>query len=155
MLGFTIADLDLQQQRLHVYRHKTDGEQFLRPTTALLDVAVSYLRFRHDQDAQSPLLVRTLKSRQLVELVQQADGSRITPSLHTRGLLLRVHQLGCAIGVNLSAYDGRHQWTRDAVDAGNALIDILSAGGWSKDSPMVRRYQGERTIANERITLNR
>jgi hypothetical protein len=66
-----------------------------------------------------------------------------------------MHQLGMAIGVDLSSYDGRHQWTRDAVDAGNALVDILSAGGWSKDSPMVRRYSGERTIANEHITLNR
>jgi hypothetical protein len=67
----------------------------------------------------------------------------------------RVHLLGLAIGVNLNAYDARHQWTRDAVDTGNALVDILTAGGWSKDSPMVRRYSGERTITNKRIQLKR
>jgi hypothetical protein len=79
----------------------------------------------------------------------------VTVPLSLRGICGRVHLLGLVIGVNLNAYDARHQRTRDAVDTGNALVDILTAGGWSKDSPMVRRYSGERTITNERIQLKR
>lgn len=82
-------------------------------------------------------------------------GQVVTVPLSLRGICGRVHLLGLVIGVNLNAYDARHQWTRDAVDTGNALVDILTAGGWSKDSPMVRRYSGERTITNERIQLKR
>ncbi len=155
VISLQIVDIDLQQQRLRVCRHKTDGEQFLRPTNGISTAATRYLQLRRDRDPGAPLLVRTLKNGHLVELVQQPDGSLLTPSCHLRGIQKRIHQLGSAIGVNLNAYDARHQWTRDALDAGNTLTDILTAGGWSKDSPMVRRYSGERTIANERITLNR
>ncbi len=50
VISLQIADLDLQQQRLHVRRHKTGGEQFLRPTSALLVAATSYLHLRRDRD---------------------------------------------------------------------------------------------------------
>jgi hypothetical protein len=91
----------------------------------------------------------------LVELMKRKVGQVVTVPLSLCGICGRVHLLGLVIGVNLNAYDARHQWTRDAVDTGNALVDILTAGGWSKDSPMVRRYSGERTITNERIQLKR
>ena len=88
-------------------------------------------------------------------MMKRKVGQVVTVPLSLRGICGRVHLLGLVIGVNLNAYDARHQWTRDAVDTGNALVDILTAGGWSKDSPMVRRYSGERTITNERIQLKR
>ena len=155
IVSMQLADLDLQQAVVHVHRHKTDGQQFLRLTPGIIAAASHYLPLRRDRDPVAPLIVKTNPAGGLVELMKRKDGQVVTVPLSLRGICARVHLLGLAIGVNLNAYDARHQWTRDAVDAGNALVDILTAGGWSKDSPMVRRYSGERTIANERIQLKR
>ncbi len=155
IVSMQLADLDMEHAIVHVRRHKTDGEQFLRLTPGIIAAASRYLQGRRDRDPAAPLIVKANPADGLVELMKQKDGKTATVPLGLRGICARVHLLGVAIGVNLNAYDGRHQWTRDAVDAGNALVDILTAGGWSKDSPMVRRYSGERTIANERIQLKR
>ena len=60
----------------------------------------------------------------LVELMKRKVGQVVTVPLSLRGICGRVHLLGLVIGVNLNAYDARHQWTRDAVDTGNALVNI-------------------------------
>jgi integrase len=155
IVTMVLADLDLQRETLHVHRHKTDGEQSLRLTPGILHAANHYIEVRKDREPSSPLLVGSRKGRQLIERVTGKDGTVTTPPMSHSALFQRMHTLGKAIGVNLNAYDARHQWTRDALEAGNALIDVLDAGGWSKDSPMARRYSGERAIANERIRLNR
>lgn len=154
-VSLVLADLDLERGILHVHRHKTGGEQYLLLGAEALAIVTCYLGMRRDRTPSSPLLVRTLKSEQLVELISQKDGLFSTPPLSTRSLFECVRKLGEAIGVEINAYDLRHQWTRDAIDSGNAVLDVLEAGGWAKDLPMIRRYVGERAIANERIHLHR
>jgi hypothetical protein len=73
----------------------------------------------------------------------------VTVPLSLRGICGRVHLLGLVIGVNLNAYDARHQWTRDAVDTGNALVDILTAGDGQKTRP----WSGA-IVASERLPTN-
>ena len=54
----------------------------------------------------------------------------------------------------LSAHDGRHQWTTDAIRAGTPLTAVQQAGGW-KSPFMVHRYAEAAEIANEDVKLDR
>ena len=155
IVTIVLSDLDQEHEMLQVRRHKTDGEQYLRLTPEILHAVTEYMKVRKDHAPASPLLVGSRKNRQLVELVVKAGGTAVTPPLSQSALFQRIQTLGGAIGVNLNPYDARHQWTRDALDGGNTLTDVLDAGGWSRDSAMARHYRGERAIANERIRLNR
>jgi hypothetical protein len=57
--------------------------------------------------------------------------------------------------INLTSYDGRHEWTRNAIRGGSDPIAVTKAGGWRGHSAMVARYYGELKIINEDIVLKR
>ncbi len=91
-----------------------------------------------------------------------------TPPITTRALAKHLHTIGLEIGqqlygdnansderINLTSYDGRHEWTRSAIRAGSDPIAVTKAGGWKGHSPMVARYYGELQIVNEDIRLKR
>lgn len=100
-----------------------------------------------------------------------------TPPMTTRGLREHLHELGLDIAqdlygedaasrprsqrpapekqINLTSYDGRHEWTRNAIRGGSNPIAVTKAGGWKGHSAMVERYYGELDIINEDIVLAR
>ena len=102
-----------------------------------------------------------------------------TPPMTTRGLREHLHELGLDIAqelygedehmlsrprpqrsapekqINLTSYDGRHEWTRNAIRGGSNPIAVTKAGGWKGHSAMVERYYGELDIINEDIVLSR
>ena len=100
---------------------------------------------------------------------EPVDGSRQwTPPMTTRALRERLHAIGLEIEetlygdtrvendrIHLTSYDGRHEWTRNAVRGGSDPIAVTKAGGWKGHSAMVARYYGELQIANEDIKLRR
>jgi integrase len=152
----TLADLDLERGLLRVSRHKTDEkEQWLELSPNASEAAKRYLAFRRDKGKETPLLVPTRKNGQLIELVEQIEGDPITPGISSRKLSQRVHTLGLRIGVDINGYDPRHQWTSDMVDENNSDIQILDAGGWAKQSVMLLRYRGRKTIPNQGLRLKR
>jgi len=57
--------------------------------------------------------------------------------------------------IDLTSYDGRHEWTRRAIRGGSNPIAVTKAGGWKGHSAMVTRYYGELEIVNEDIILER
>ena len=50
--------------------------------------------------------------------------------------------------INLTSYDGRHEWTRNAIRGGSNPVAVTKAGGWKGHSAMVARYYGELEIVN-------
>jgi integrase len=91
-----------------------------------------------------------------------------TPPLTTNALAKHLHVLGLDIEqalygesrkpeerINLTSYDGRHEWTRNAIRGGSDPIAVTKAGGWRGHSAMVARYYGELKIVNEDIVLKR
>lgn len=155
-----LADLDVKRGLLRVYRHKTDEkEQWLELSRDAWQTANHYLELRRDTRPDAPLLVTTRRSGQFVELVvkQQTDESQVelTPGISGRKLSERVHTLGVRIGVNINGYDPRHQWASDMVDMDNNYVQILDAGGWTKDSGMLLRYRGRKHIPNKGLKLKR
>ena len=115
----------------------------------------------------------------------QADGAKEeqrktwTPPMTTRGLREHLHEIGLDIAdalsgeqdepkkrprtrrkppqkpINLTSYDGRHEWTRRAIRGGSNPIAVTKADGWKGHSAMVARYYGELEIVNEDIVLER
>ncbi len=153
LVTVTLADLDLGRGWLRIYRHKTEEkEQWLELSSEAWEVARSYLDVRQDKRPESPLIVPTRKNGQLVE---QADGKSPTPGISIRKLSQRVHDLGGRIGVNINGYDPRHQWASDMVDENNNYIQILDASGWAKQSVILLRYRGRKTIPNQGLKLKR
>jgi len=91
-----------------------------------------------------------------------------TPSMTTRALAKRLHEIGLGVEeklygdtrhpeerINLTSYDGRHEFTRNSIRGGSDPIAVTKAGGWKGNSAMVARYYGEMQIANEDIILKR
>jgi len=102
-----------------------------------------------------------------------------TPAMTTRGLREHLHNIGLDIAddlygehegdqkpprtrrrapektINLTSYDGRHEWTRNAIRGGSNPIAVTKAGGWKGHSAMVARYYGELEIVNEDIVFER
>ncbi len=89
-----------------------------------------------------------------------------TPSITTRALAKHLHLIGLNIEqelhqntrtpeerLNLTSYDGRHEWTRRAIRSGSDPIAVTKAGGWKGHSAMVARYYGELDIVNQDIIL--
>ncbi|GAC1565914.1 MAG: hypothetical protein NVS3B14_05320 [Ktedonobacteraceae bacterium] len=89
-----------------------------------------------------------------------------TPPITTRALAKHLHSIGLHIEselyqdtrapeerLNLTSYDGRHEWTRRAIRHGSDPIAVTKAGGWKGHSAMVARYYGELEIVNEDIIL--
>ena len=86
----------------------------------------------------------------------------------TRALAKHLHTIGLHIEeelyqdsrlpeerLNLTSYDGRHEWTRRAIRSGSDPIAVTKAGGWKGHSAMVARYYGELDIVNQDIILER
>lgn len=93
---------------------------------------------------------------------------RWTPPTTTRALAKHLHSIGLNIEeelyqdtrpledrLNLTSYDGRHEWTRRAIRSGSDPIAVTKAGGWKGHSAMVARYYGELEIVNQDINLER
>ena len=102
-----------------------------------------------------------------------------TPTMTTRGLREHLHNIGLDIAddlygehegdkkpprtrrqkpektINLTSYDGRHEWTRNAIRGGSNPVAVTKAGGWKGHSAMVARYYGELEIVNEDIVFER
>jgi integrase len=152
----TLADLDLRRGWLRVYRHKADEkEQWLELSANASLAANRYLALRQDTSPEAPLMVTTRKNGQLVELVEQPDGTSRTPGISSRKLSQRVHDLGSRIGVDINGYDPRHQWASDMVDMDNNYVQVLDAGGWAKESVVLLRYRGRKQIPNQGLKLKR
>jgi len=159
-VALKLGDLDRYNLLLRVYRQKTDTQQSLQLTTALARALNQYLAIRRDTAPDAPLLVQSRKNKHLVELIPittDVDGMQriVTPSWSTQNLWERVHLLGQQLGLDLASYDGRHQWARDAADAGTDYLQLTKAGGWKGKSRMADRYYGEKEIANKGVRLPR
>ncbi len=222
VVSLKISDVNMDDGTIHITRHKTHDEQRARLTQRLYLAMRNYLERRQDTSPDAPLLVRSLKSGELVENLprvppeveaarrggrrpysrnratyirlqptapparhNQADGAKQeepktwTPPLTTRGLREHLHEIGLDIAddlygeqdepkkpprtrrkpprkqINLTSYDGRHEWTRRAIRGGSNPIAVTKAGGWKGHSAMVARYYGELEIVNEDIVLER
>ena len=96
------------------------------------------------------------------------EKDRWTPPITTRALAKHLHSIGLNIEeelyqdtrspderLNLTSYDGRHEWTRRAIRSGSDPIAVTKAGGWKGHSAMVARYYGELDIVNQDIILER
>ena len=97
---------------------------------------------------------------------KKAKEEHWTPPITTRALAKHLHVIGLNIEeelyqdtrmpeerLNLTSYDGRHEWTRRAIRSGSDPIAVTKAGGWKGHSAMVARYYGELDIVNEDIIL--
>ena len=222
VVSLTIGDVNMDDGTIHISRHKTHDEQRARLTQRLYLAMRRYLEKRLDCSPAAPLLVRSLKSGDLVENLpwepsetetarqggrrpysgnralysrlqpmvpqarhEQLDGERReqpktwTPPMTTRGLREHLHEIGLDVAfalygehaeartrprtrrsipkqqINLTSYDGRHEWTRRAIRGGSNPIAVTKAGGWKGHSAMVARYYGEMEIVNEDIVLER
>lgn len=222
VVSLKISDVNMEDGTIHITRHKTHDEQRARLTQRLYLAMRRYLTCRQDRSPDAPLLVRTLKSGDLVENLprqkpevdaarrggrrpysrnratyarlqptrptvragqpganEQAQPDTWTPPMTTRGLREHLHEIGLDIAddlygeqdepkkpprtrrkpprkqINLTSYDGRHEWTRRAIRGGSNPIAVTKAGGWKGHSAMVARYYGELEIVNEDIVLER
>lgn len=222
VVSLQISDVNMEDGTIHITRHKTHDEQRARLTQRLYLAMRQYLTSRQDRSPDAPLIVRTLKSGDLVENLprlapeveaarrggrrpfsknratytrlqpttpllragqpgahEQAQPDTWTPPMTTRGLREHLHEIGLDIAddlygehdapkkpprtrrqpprkqINLTSYDGRHEWTRRAIRGGSNPISVTKAGGWKGHSAMVARYYGELEIVNEDIVLER
>src|SRR5207248_2542134 len=84
-----------------------------------------------------------------------------TPAMTTRGLREHLHNIGLDIAddlygehegdknpprtrrpapekiINLTSYDGRHEWTRNAIRGGSNPVAVTKAAGWKGHAAMV------------------
>lgn len=137
--GLTIEALDLTAGLLKFYRPKVGKTQTHRLSGDSRRAAQSYTKFIGSFAPSSPLIRRVLKGG------KQLGRTALT----TRGISLRVAELGKQIGIeNLSAHDLRHTWATNAARAGTDPFRLQQAGGWSSLA-MPRRYVEDSAIANE------
>lgn len=220
VVSLKLRHVHLDEGTIDITRHKTHDQQKARLKDRLYPAMMHYINLRQDRSPDAPLLVRSLKNGQLVELVpleapeveaakrggrrpsspnralyvklqpsssiEQASRKETghepttwTPPMTTRGLREHLHELGLDIAqelygedehvlsrprpqrsapekhINLTSYDGRHEWTRNAIRGGSNPIAVTKAGGWKGHSAMVERYYGELDIINEDIVLAR
>ncbi len=161
-LSLRLVDLDLEAGTVYVDRHKTNENQTHEFTPRLRAALNAYLGVRRDRSPDAPLLVRSLKSEQLVELVPLDDedpaSPRRTPRLSVQGLGKRMRTLGHLLSeelgreIDLTSYDGRHGFVRQSIDAGYDPMRVKLAGNW-KGMSMVERYYGKKQIANKGIVF--
>jgi len=137
--GLTIENLDLRAGTLKFYRPKVGKTQTHRLSTDARRAALSYTKFVGSEPPKSALL----------RSVRKGGEQPGTSALTTRGISLRVSELGKALGIaNLSAHDCRHTWATQAARAGTDPFRLQQAGGWSSLA-MPRRYVEDSEIANE------
>lgn len=161
-LTLRLVDLDLEDGTVFVDRHKTNENQTHEFTPRLRAALDAYLAVRKDRRPDAPLLVRSLKSEQLVELMpvdkEDEDSLLWTPRLSVQGLGKRMRTLGHLLSeelgreIDLTSYDGRHGFVRQGIDAGIDPMRIKLAGNW-KGTSMVERYYGKKKIANKGIVF--
>lgn len=137
--GLTVENLDLSAGLLKFYRPKVGKTQNHRLSKAVRHAALSYTKFLGTEGAKSPLIRAVLKG-----------GKRLgRRAMTTRGISLRVAELGKALGIeNLSAHDLRHSWATRAARSGVDPFQLQQAGGWSSLATP-RRYVEDSAIANE------
>ena len=80
-------------------------------------------------------------------------GGQLTGGMTTRAITKRVNALGKRLGIsNLSAHDGRHTWTKRAIQGKTDLRALMDAGGWSTPAmPLLYAESGK--IANAGVQL--
>ena len=137
--ALTIESLDLAAGLLKFYRPKVAKTQIHRLSADSRRAALSYTKFLIAESPTTPL-IRSVRR----------GGERLGRSaLTTRGISLRVAELGKALGIaGLSAHDCRHTWATNAARAGTDPFRLQQAGGWSSLA-MPRRYVEDSAIANE------
>ncbi|HWR64990.1 MAG TPA: tyrosine-type recombinase/integrase [Bellilinea sp.] len=137
--GLTIENLDLRAGTLRFYRPKVGKTQTHRLSADVRRAGLSYTKFMSAESPKSALLRSVKKGGERPGIA----------ALTTRGITLRVAELGKALGIeNLSAHDLRHTWATQAARAGTDPFRLQQAGGWSSLA-MPRRYVEDSEIANE------
>jgi integrase len=176
VVALRLSDLHLDEGFLHIKRLKTYEEQELEFSADLSVALQEYLLERRDWAAycampsaenDAPLLVQTLSTKQLVEQCDMAarahdrryrnqKSKRDIPSADwsTQSMYAYIRRLSLRLGLpQLSPYDGRHQWAKDAADSGTNYIHLLQAGGWKPGSRMPERYYGRHRVRQAHIKL--
>ncbi len=125
---------------------------------------------RRPYSPNRPLYVQRQPANETTRSVRRkkvkAEEEHWTPPITTRALAKHLHLIGLNIEeelhqdtrlpeerLNLTSYDGRHEWTRRAIRSGSDPIAVTKAGGWKGHSAMVARYYGELDIVNQDIIL--
>ena len=139
LAGLEVTAIDLAAKTLHFWREKVGMWQTHRLSVDTLAAARRWLET--DANALGPLFRGSRK------------GGALTGASMTRvSISERVAYLGAAIGVTISAHDGRHTWaTRASKKSG--MVALRDAGGW-KSLTMPNRYIEASKIANEGIVLD-
>ncbi|HEX6779796.1 MAG TPA: site-specific integrase, partial [Ktedonobacterales bacterium] len=80
-------------------------------------------------------------------------GGALMGGMTTRALTKRVNALGQRLGIpDLSAHDGRHTWTKRAIQGKTDLRALMDAGGWSTPAmPLLYAESGK--IVNAGVQL--
>src|SRR6266487_2477534 len=151
-VALRLDDLDLEEGTLHVYRQKTDDHQILRLTQRLQVALSNYLRLRQDRSGRAPLLVRSLKSGELVEQIERRDPEEERMRQGGRPPRSAVHQ---AFKQRFSAPskhlpDASREWTPpddDTCPAGAPARDWIGNRG----SPLRRHAPGARTHPSHQL----
>jgi len=137
--GLTLENLDLTAGTLKFYRPKVAKTQIHRLSAAVRRAALSYTKFMGAEGPKSPLIRNVFRGKDHLGKA----------AMTTRGITLRVAELGKALGIeNLSAHDLRHNWATRAARSGVDPFRLQQAGGWSSLA-MPRRYVEDSEIANE------
>jgi integrase len=141
LANLTVSDLD--GDILHVYREKTDLNQLLRCSPALVTSIQTWLV--HDPDRMGHLVKH---------LGQDGTVGSKCDGLSIRRIQQIIEDLGTAAGIqgHLSPHDLRHNW---ATRAGkhNDIHILMQAGGWSSIA-MPLRYMDADKIANDQLKMN-
>lgn len=137
--ALTVESLDLAAGMLRFYRPKVGKTQNHRLSADSRRAALSYTKFVASEAPSSPL----------IRAIRKGGEKLGRTALTTRGISLRVAELGRQIGItNLSAHDLRHTWATQAARAGIDPFRLQQAGGWSSLA-MPRRYVEDSAVANE------
>ncbi len=149
--GLTMADVDLQNFQMTVYRKKTKSTDLIQLTEDSFDALATYAENDALPHPNAPLLRASNKGGRLTD----RPLTRITASrLMNRYGKLMAKKYDLPHLAKLSAHDGRHQWATDALEAGTPLNDLQQAGGW-KSPAMPLRYANKSKVSNKGVKLNR
>ena len=143
LANLDVKSINLEDGLLEFYRPKVSKIQKHYLSEDTMDALQRCIR-HGEMLAEGPLLLRSLKNKQLLDT-----------GISERGITLRVKQLGEEIGIDhLSAHDCRHYWATSAAKNGTDPFVLQEAGGWSSLA-MPRRYIEDNEIANEGIHISK